>query len=520
MGNNGILNMRRILSQLFLAFAVVTAATSVPAKSQTQLSVSEPGDHKLPIAGMNYSITFACQRSKDLKEAIDASFLERLFATKKVTISHVIIISKDSPTVTASTVDLPKSPLAMINVFSTDGNNEFDGLKLCNQSFLFNGSQRLFIVPILNYSKEFSNGAIFGIIDAVTKVLTPLSPLLGGVPGVAALAGINSSVQQTKEPIQALLKTFAKGKNKAAPVRLFVGVTTIKTRVGTVTVKVAPVKSIVEDPNKEFLSDLRSQLDGITTKPQAGANLQGVCTGIAVGLAQSGFQSQKDIAFSLIYLASKTLTTTEDLLTCLVERKYAEAGVSLDESLFAGYPSFTELTSQEVDNFYPSVSQPSYGQIERILDELVAYLPQYTRNLPSPPPTAASHLKAVFAQAVIVQDKTAGPLGSFDDRNSVDPLQAVDTLASLGLRRFGCYAATSATTGQKIDGAVAQFLMFKADNQAKETALENVYAIRPLFDANFKVAKLILSDRADWIKTILDARSNNCNGFAIVVPKP
>jgi hypothetical protein len=503
---------------VFVLLLIGDATTSHAKDRQPHLAVSEPVDHRIPVPGANYAISVTCEKSADIKGLVDVSFFEKLIVTKKITISHMIFLSRDFPTVTSSVVDLPKSPLALINVFSTDGQTEFDGFKLCNQTFLMSGNQRVYIVPIINYSKKLSNGLMFGIVDSVTKILTPLSPLLGGIVPVAALTGLNNSVQQAKAPMETLLGTLNAGDNKAAPVRLFLGTTVIKTRVGRVTLKVEPVPSLVEDPDRRFLTDLQSQLSQIVTKPQSGSGLSKTCSSIAVGLAQSGITSLSDIAYSLVYLASKEVGSEDELLTCLVEKGYANAAANLDKSLFAGYPSFEQLTQQAVDNFFVGLDQPSYGQIERKLDDLISYLPQYTRTVPHPQ-TAAGHLQELFAPNIIIQDKTSGPVGNFDE-SQINALKAIDTLADLGMLRFGCYAPTSIATGRNLDGAVAMFLMFKADAAARKTTIENTFAVRPIFDAEFRIAKLVLSDRMDWIKAALDARGGNCNGFSVVMSGP
>ena len=110
---------------------------------------------------------------------------------------------------------MPTLPLALINVFSTDGQNEVDGFKVCNRSFLISGNRRIFVTPVLNYSKTLKTGAIFKIVDSVTKILTPLSTVFGGVAPVAALVGLNKSVQEVQKPMQELLDILNKGENWA-----------------------------------------------------------------------------------------------------------------------------------------------------------------------------------------------------------------------------------------------------------------------------------------------------------------
>ena len=167
--------------------------------------------------------------------------------------------------------------------------------------------------------------------------------------------------------------------------RLFTGVTTIKTRVGTVTLTTKPIESVIESRNSDFLSDLQTQLTAVTTKPKSGADLAQTCNSIAVGLAQSGITSISDVAYSLVFLSLKELNSTSDLLACLVNRQYAMAAANLDPKLFAGYPNFSTITPAAVDSYYGREEQPAYVLVAPKLDDLLSYLPQYTRNVLRPP---------------------------------------------------------------------------------------------------------------------------------------
>ena len=105
-------------------------------------------------------------------------------------------------------------------------------------------------------------------------------------------------------------------------------------------------------------------------------------------------------------------------------------------------------------------------------------------------------LQLLFAAGIVIEDKTSGPLGQFDD-SVVKPLQAIDDLSALGFIRFGCYGATTADTGLGADRAVAMFLMFRADAAAKQATIDNTYVVRPFFDRDLHITRLVLVDRID-----------------------
>src|SRR5262249_13378628 len=158
-----------------------------------------------------------------------------------------------------NTANLPTTAVAYapIVVVDKDGGIPINNADACTQSYLVNNASRLFLVPVYNLSSNHQAGVFLEFINKAIDVATALAPIIRSGEMPNAIADKLSDVQKTTTPINNLLATLNETDNYASTKNLQLGETVITTDYATITVRVRPVSSIVEDKNQDFLDDLK-----------------------------------------------------------------------------------------------------------------------------------------------------------------------------------------------------------------------------------------------------------------------
>ncbi len=511
---------------LGLVLACCFWTTSVYAKPPLNYTLDTPGPHQALKDHALYEIKFTCGRgsglSADSNNVVDV--IADFFVHRNESANQYIIIGNDiavPDTSDPGKVKLPDKAISIVPVFSIKDRSAVDNFGACPKSLYVQGTQKIYMIPTVAWSSQFTEGAGLAGLYEASKLISPLWSLFNPAAIPAAVATKITNVQATEDPIKNILAKMNADQNYGTTVRLGSGRYIIRTKYSTVTMQVSQIGSIVTAISDDLRRDFRAALDAAPQKIPA-TNFQDMCGQIATTLQGAGFSQNEDIPYALTYLASGALSTKADLFRCL--GIYAVRAASLGNILWSWIPEAKRMTEDEANivtdpNLPGPALQPDFSRIEGVLDDFVRDLSRVAKNLDSngkPSPQYIAELKTTMAPTVIINDKTEA--AQFDSMQPLDAQKLSEAMVGKGYFRFGCYAQITEKFGNNTDGAVAMFIAFKvAKDASSPVTLDSALGVRVLFGKGALISQLTFIEKRPAIAAALDANSWNCN---LVVQKP
>ena len=507
---------RRLL--LISMFCVWT--TSAFASPPISYTLDQSGPHQDLKDRTLYEVKFSCKRGAGLSD--DSSVLHAIanfFVHPNEAANQYIVISNDMAVPDpsdAAKIKLPEKAITILPVFSIKNNTAISNFSACEKSIYVQSTQRIYLIPTVAWSKQYSEGGGLAALYQATKLISPLWSLFNPASIPAAIASKIANAQATEDPIKGILAAMNNDSNYGENVKLRTGRYIVKTKYSTVTVTVVPLPSIVTAASDELRQDFRGALDSATTKIET-TNFTDTCNQIGANLERAGFSREQDVPYALAYLAANALSQPIDIIHCL-GRDYAVRAAKLGPVLWSTVPESRFVSEQAASDVYPPSLvgrriQPDFGTIDGALDNFMRSLSRIAKNQGPDgviPSNYIADLKGQITPTVVINDQTDA--GDFVGVAPVDSAKLGVVLTGKGFFRFGCYAQITADKfGNNPDGAVAIFIMFRAAKDASSTALATAVAVRPFFDRGL-ISQLTITDRRQWITAALDANAWNCNG--------
>lgn len=298
--------MRQLALVAVMCSAWVTSAYASPPLAY---HLSAPGAHRALDDHTLYEVKFTCHPGSGLS-ADSASVLDRVvnwFAHQNESANHYLIISNDvaQPDPSAQgKIKLPAKAVFILPVFSIKNDSVISNIKSCPDSIYVEGSQKLYLIPTISWSSEYTEGPALAGLYQATKLISPIWSIFNPESIPAAIASKITNAQATEAPIKDILTKMNKDKDYGESVRLKQGRYVITTRYSTVTMQVSRLSSVVKAPSSDLRRDFRDALDAAPQKISATDNYK-ACDEIATTLADEGFSEKEDIPYALTYLASK-----------------------------------------------------------------------------------------------------------------------------------------------------------------------------------------------------------------------
>lgn len=520
----GAIEMKRLA--LLLVCCVWT--TSAHAKRPLAYSLEKPGPHQdLKDHGL-YQVKVTCSRGAGLSTD-STSLLQTLgdlVIHQNESAIQYLIIGNEGATPDPSDqgkIKLPDKAISIIPVFSIKGSSVVSNFDACQKSIYVQSTQRVYLIPIVAWSKQFTEGAALSGLYETARLISPLWSLFNPASIPATIASKIANAQATEDPIKNILAKLNADQNYGETIRLQTGRYVITTKYSTVTLQVSQIPSIVTAVSDELRQDFRAALDAAPQKIPS-TDFEKTCGDIATNLTGAGFSQNEDVPYALTYLARVPLSTKQDIIRCL-GKPYAVRAARLGNILWSWIPDEKRVTEDEASIVYPqSLSgpklQPDFRTIEASLDEFLRGLSRVAKNQNADgtlPPRFVAELKTAMATTVLVNDKTDA--AAFDGLPPLDAQKLGEKFVANGYFRFGCYAQITEKFGNNTDGAVAMFLSFHVGKDAPPPAKsDTALGVRALFGKEGLVSQLTVTDKRQAINAALDANSWSCNGFTVQKP--
>ena len=326
------------MNRLGLLLACCVWTTSSYAKSPLRYTLDTPGSHQTLKDHTLYEIKFNCERgsglSADSNNVLEA--IANFFVHQDESANQYIIIGNEIAVPDAADqgkVKLPDKAISIIPVFSIKDRSVVANFGACQKSIYVQATQRIYLIPTVAWSSQFTEGAGLASLYEATKLISPLWSLFNPASIPATIAAKITNVQATEDPIKNILAKMKNDQNYGETIRLRTGRYVIRTKYSTVTLQVSPIPSIVKAASDELRQDFRAALDAAPQKIPA-ANFEDICGQIAATLKGAGFSEGEDIPYALTYLASVTLAAKNDLIHCL-GRSYAVRAARLGNILWS-----------------------------------------------------------------------------------------------------------------------------------------------------------------------------------------
>lgn len=516
------------MKRLALLLVCCVWTTSAHAKRPVTYTLDMPGPHQDLKDHALYEVKFTCSSGAGLSND-STSVLQAIgdfFVHQNESANQYIIIGNDVATPDPSDqgkIKLPDKAISIIPVFSIKGGGVVSNFGACQKSIYVQSTQRVYLIPTVAWSAQYTEGAGLSALYEGTKLISPLWSLFNPASIPAAIASKIANVQATEDPIKNILTKMNLDRNYGESVRLRTGRYVITTKYSTVTLQVSQIPSIVTAVSDELRQDFRAALDSATQKIPA-TNFEQTCGDIATTLAGAGFSQNEDIPYALTYLARTPLTTSRDIIHCL-GKPYAVRAARLGNILWAWIPEAKRVTEDDASVVYPPPLsgpklQPDFRTIEGVLDDFVRGLSRVAKNLNADgtlQPGFVTNLKASMAATVLINDKTDA--AAFDRLPPLDAQKLGEKFVGNGYFRYGCYAQITDKFGNNTDGAVAMFLTFHLGKDAPAPAkLDTIAGARTFFGKDGLVSQLTVTDNRQAIMAALDAHGWSCNGFTVQKP--
>jgi hypothetical protein len=491
------------------AFAIALFL-AVPAEAQVLrpklISGPPPGAAKI-LGGNQYAFEIKCSPRGALSDPSD------LFNNRNR--SLFLLVAPKAP---ASTDTLPNDVLTAVQVYSIGRNKDTNQQVIvddrnCSKSFLVNGSKDVAIVVTDNWLNNFSDSDFGKVLSGAFALVSPLFALFAGQPVPALLSSRLDNIATVRAKAADILTVLNKGQNITRPVRdLRVGTYRIQSDYAVVSITIRPVASIVLDRNRAFVEDLKAQINSASVKLDS-AKLEASCRAGRYGIYQLRFRSPTDLAFGLAHLSAHAGFSIDETIKCLTP-EYALVAAKAGNPFWSNFPDDFKFNPERLAP--KPGDQPRFDTVEKDLYDLVVALARYSRNDP-PPAISVSTLERLLAPQVAILDNTTS-LAVTDDVAPLERFDAVKKFKTKGYIRFGCYAATDATT-QASDKATAIIVVFNAPNAATRASLDSALAVRPQFtDDGKQVKSLAVSDNRAWISAALKKNDYECIGISVERP--
>jgi hypothetical protein len=517
--------MARLYCALCFLVCFLSPVLGAADKSPITFNITSPGQHSDLNDHQIYEIKYVCGPKQDLPTnftQFDTSMAGALFHINR-SVVHQIMVTTGLPSADPSTLKivLPTSSLSLFTLFGVSATAGVlgDWRTLCSQSIYVEGGAALYLIATASWSKQYTEGPVLAALYAFGSAISPLWSLFLSPTVPPAVTSKVTNADATEAPLKAILADLSTDLTFGKSTQLKTGVYHVTTTYSDVTITVSKVSSLVRAPGGgQLLQEFRKQVDGATEKISA-TNVRNTCDLLATDLGNTGFSQDEDVPYGLAYIASRSLSTKPDMLTCLGQ-DYALAAAKLGPILWSYMPPSKAVSVQDAqDTFPPPLTQdlqPPYATVDQVFNDFVLNLNRLGQDKPQITAQALPLLKNDIAPTVLINDHTSSFLFT-NYKTALDAQGLSQALAGLNMHRFGCQSQMKATYGDNPEGAVAVFLAFATPAASTSTTFDKITSMRPIFKAG-QIASVIVSDDQDAIKALLSDHSSSCQGLTVTQP--
>lgn len=481
-----------------------------PADKDKLLRISNKGAKKLNENEL-YKVNLTCGRVKKPSNLSDwKPFIQTTVAT-----SHVVALTSTQ----LASSELPKDGKAYVTVFAVSGDQTKRQVFLndrCEAHFAISGRDTLWLDATANQTSTNQPGPLTSGIISLIQVAIPILPLFKGLTAAATIFG---DVTKSEDASKNLFSELNKGITVTQSKPVYQGDNIVLTPYSQVTVQVAKIKSVSDDP------DLRGAYENSVKDAKATLKLDNLSADLLeqgcnqfTALMQDRNLSTQDIAYGLVMLTQLSGFGRDKTLTCM-GKIYALEALKY-EALWKRYKGFVYNEDDAKARFANTPLAPAqptdFSKVDSALDFALNYLGSYSTSNGVVTDKVSAGLQKHFAENIYVINETNrfAPLTEGDKWTRDAFLKAF--LPTDGtIWRVGCL--TSDTEG------IGLFLAFSAKKKDQtDFKDQDAIAFRIWVDGDIAIAWVKVQDQGGLVEKALAAQggTRNCGSGLTVQPLP